>query len=94
MKRESFPIIALALGVFLQLILMKFGKHESAEPALPLLTLLLISEFGLFVTGIGAYMGAYSMFKTGFKTVTTIVTVCCGILAIRFLLLGLDYWPK
>jgi hypothetical protein len=94
MRRESFPVVALALGVLLQLLLFRFGRYGSGEPALPLLTLLLISEFGLIMTGIGAYMGARGMFRTGFRPLTAVVTLGCGVLAIRFLILGLGYWPR
>lgn len=94
MNKESFPVIALAIGLLLQLLLLKFGNYGSGTPALPLLTLLLISEFGLFVTGIGAWMGLHTMFKSGFRLLNAVLIVGCGILAVRFLLAGLDYWPK
>lgn len=94
MRRESFPVVALVLGAALQLLLMKFGNYGSAEPALPLLTLLLISEFGLFITGIGAYIGAMQLFRSGIRVAALAVTLCCAALAVRFLLLGLEYWPR
>ena len=94
MKKANFPFIALALGLFLMSILYKTGATDpDTELVLPLLTVLIISEFGFIVSAIAVYMGGQTLVKNGFEIVTAVVTLLCGMLAVEFMLTGIRHWP-
>ena len=94
MAKTTFPFVALFLGLFFLALLLLNGVASSAgENLMPLLTLLIISEFGFIVTGIGAITGLLAMTGNGLKLKILFVAVACALLSVKFLLLGLDYWP-
>lgn len=94
MNKSNFPFIALALGLLLMGILYKTGAADSgAELVLPLLTVLIISEFGFIVMSIAVFFGGQTLLRQGFDLVTAIVTMLCGMLAVEFLMVGLAHWP-
>ncbi len=94
MKKSNFPFIALALGLFLMGILFKTGAADpDIESVLPLLTVLLISEFGFIVMAIAVYFGAQTLTRNGFDIVLAIVTLLCGMLGVEFMVVGLEHWP-
>jgi len=94
MKTINFPYIALGLCSFLLLVVMK-GSEINSEglTTLPLLTLLVVSEFSFFVTAIAVYIGSHNIKAAGIKSVYTLVTVLCLVLSINFMLLGIELWP-
>ena len=94
MKKTHFPFIALGLGLVLLLAVIT-GSRQSAQgdTAMPLLTLLLMSEFAFFVTAIGAYMGFKKLKADGFNVSYAIATGLCVLLAIRFIFYGFELWP-
>ena len=61
--------------------------------ALPLLTLLIVSEFSFFVTAIGAFIGIKHIKSVGSKPVYVITTILCAVLSVRFIFLGIALWP-
>lgn len=94
MTKANFPFIALALGLFLMGILYKTGAADpDTELVLPLLTVLIISEFGFIVCAVAVYMGGRTLLKNGFDIVLAVVTLICGMLAVEFLILGIRHWP-
>lgn len=94
MTKSNFPFIALALGLFLMGILFKTGAADpDTELVLPLLTVLIISEFGFIVTAIAVFLGGQTLLKNGFDIVLAIVTLICGMLAVEFMLVGIRHWP-
>jgi small neutral amino acid transporter SnatA (MarC family) len=94
MKKSNFPFIAFALGLFLMGILFKTGAADpNAELVLPLLTVLIISEFGFIVMAIAVFLGARTLVKDSFDIVLAVVTLLCGMLAVEFMLVGLKHWP-
>ncbi len=94
MKTHDFPYIALALGAFLLLVVLRGSQIASdGLTSLPLLTLLVVSEFSFFVNAIGAYIGFNHSRKTGFKPVYTMVSVLCLALSLYFMWLGIQLWP-
>lgn len=94
MKTFNFPYIALGLGIVLMLVVMK-GSELNSEGAttIPLLTLLVVTEFAFILTAIGVYIGTRHMLSTGIKTVYMTVTIICAILSVRFLFYGIGLWP-
>jgi len=95
MKSSPFPYIAAALGLTLLLAVTKGSDTDpQGETLLPLLTLLLMSEFGLILSAFGVYFGIRQIRSTGFTSGYAVATVVCGLLSVCFLYLGLQLWPK
>lgn len=94
MKTINFPYIALALSSFLLLLVMKGSElSDDGTTLMPLLTLLVVSEFSFFVTAIGVYIGSQNIRMQGIQSVYTLATVLCLVLSIRFMFLGIELWP-
>ena len=90
----SFPWLALGLGLTIAVIMMVSGAVDPAtKPALPLLTLLIMSEFAFFVTAIGAVQAVRAGLAQGFGPGSLMVTAGCVLLAGGFLWLGISLWP-
>ena len=94
MSKYSFPYVALVMGIFFMLVVTIGGKlGESGFTKLPILTLLVVSEFSFFLCVIGAYLGLRRIIDLGFNMMHALVGVSCLMLAIRFLMLGIGFWP-
>ncbi len=75
-------------------VLIKTGAADpDAELVLPLLTVLIISEFGFIVMAVGVFLGGQALVKYGFEIVLAIVTLLCGMLGVEFMVIGLEHWP-
>jgi len=94
MKVIHFPYLALVLGIVM-LLIVSIGRQVGPDGAvaLPLLTLLVISEFAFFATGFGAYIGFKHSLAVGFKPIYSLVALLCAALSVRLMLLGIDLWP-
>lgn len=94
MKKQVFPWIALSLGLLVMVTLLGAGALRPAEEyGLPLLTMLIVDEFGFFLTAIGAVIGINVLAREGIRVSLLITTLACVLLASGFLLLGLRMWP-
>ena len=94
MKKINYPYIALGLGLFLMLVVIKGSEiRADGATAIPLLTLLIISEFAFFATAAGVYIGVKHILSDGMKIVYTAITVFCFLLSVRFMMYGIDLWP-
>jgi len=94
MKRFPFPWLALGIGLLIAIVLVRAGAIEpESETALPLLTLLIMSEFGFFLTAIGAGLGVRTLLQQGVNLASISVVLGCGLLAGGFLWLGMELWP-
>jgi len=92
MNKAAFPIIALFIGIFIQIVL-KVAISENGETAMPLLTLLLMTEFGMIVCIVGVIMGGKLMLsKPGFDIKLALTVPGCAALAILLGIEGLDLW--
>ena len=92
-NRAHFPYVAAILGgVLLVILLLTDGSHGDTGFTLPLLTLLLISEFGFLVTGAGAFLGAREWVRNGFRHGVSLVAVMCGLLSVWFAIRGYAIW--
>ena len=95
MTKEKFPFIAALIGFILTVIVMKgSGLQADGQTFIPLLTLLLVSEFGAIVTAIGVFLGIKQFLATKKITVNTGVALACAMLSIHFIVLGLQLWPN
>ena len=94
MTNPGFPGLALGIGILVAAGLLQSGAlAPGAEQALPLLTLLVVNEFGFFVTAIGAGVGINAMLKQGVRPPLLLPTLGCAVLAAGFLYLGIRLWP-
>lgn len=94
MKAAYFPFIASAIG-FIMLIALTIGMSPDGDGAtsLPLLTLLLMSEFALIVSAIGVYTSYKEMKRNGRSAPYIATTVLCTLLCVLFVVLGVKLWP-
>jgi len=90
----SFPWLALGLGLTIAVILVISGAVDSAsKPILPLLTRLIMAEFGFFVTAFGAGQAIRVGLAQGFGFALLAQIAGCSLLSIGFLWLGISLWP-
>jgi hypothetical protein len=89
-----FSWVALGVGLLIALVLLKTGAlAPEAARSLPLLTLLIVTEFGFFLTAIGAGLAIRSLVSQGFNVGLALALAGCVALAGGFLWLGLQLWP-
>lgn len=94
MGNFSFPWLALGLGLLVAAGLLSSGVlSPDANFVLPLLTMLIVNEFGFFVTAIGAGVGINMILKDGMQTPLLMVIIGDAILAACFLFLAIRLWP-
>jgi hypothetical protein len=98
MKTINFPYLAMALSLFLLMVITRGSQAGSdGETALPLLTLLIINECAFFLSLAGAFIGLRYLksidFKIKLKPLYSITTLLCILLTVQFTLLGIKLWP-
>ena len=94
MKIGAFPYIAAGVGVLFMLLVIKGSETgDAGTTQIPLLTLLIVSEFAFFVTGFGAFIGFKHLRTTGIRPVYLVVCIICILLAVSFMWLGIKLWP-
>jgi len=94
MQNLSYPWLALGLGLLVAFGLLQSGAlRADGNYALPMLTMLIINEFGFFVTAIGAGVGINKLLAGGVRTPLLLVTLGAGVQAAGFLYLGIKLWP-
>ena len=94
MGKLTFPWLAMGLGLLVAVGLVASGVlSPEANYDLPLLTIMIVNEFGFFVTAIGAGFGINILLKGGMQPTLLMVTVACGIMAAGFLFLAIRLWP-
>lgn len=93
MKKQPFSWIAVGIGGLIALVVLKFGPlSDQTDAALPLLTALLLCEFGALVTAAGAYVGFRAWLPHRSDALGLLLAVLCLGLALGFLWLGLEIW--
>ena len=94
MQNISFPWLALGLGLTVAVGLMVSGAFSpDGTYKLPLLTMLIVNEFGFFVTAIGAGVGINTLLGRGMNPVMLGIILANGLMAAMFLYLGIQLWP-
>jgi len=106
MGNLGFPWLALGLGLLVAVGLVFSGAlSPEGRYDLPLLTMLIVNEFGFFVTAIGAGVGINTLSRDGIQQplLTVVmdgiqqplltVVIACGILAAGFLYVAIKLWP-
>ena len=86
-------MLAASMGLLLHLLLFQTGALSPENGlSLPVLTLLFVSEFGFFVTAIGAVMGVRGLLKQGLRIVPVLVVLSCTGFAAGFFIIGMRLW--
>ena len=94
MGKLTFPWLALGMGLLVATGLLVSGAlSPGGNYDLPLLTLLIVNEFGFFVTAIGAGVGINSLVKDGAQPSLLMVIIACAVMAAGFLYLAIKLWP-
>ena len=94
MNNLPYPWLALGMGLLVAAVLMGSGALGPPESyRLPVLTLLIVNEFGFFVTAIGAGVGINTLLASGRQPGLLLASIACGLLAAAFLYLGIQLWP-
>jgi len=94
MGKLNFPWLALGLGLLVATGLLASGAlSPGADYDLPLLTMLIVNEFGFFVTAIGAGVGINTLVKGGAPASLLMVIIACAVMAAGFLYLAIKLWP-
>ena len=94
MNNISFPWLALGLGLVVAIGLAMSGAFSpEGTYKLPLLTMLIVNEFGFFVTAIGAGLGINALIKKGLNPALLGISIADAVLATMFLYLGIQMWP-
>ena len=94
MGKLTFPWLALAMGLLVATGLLVSGAlSPEGNYDLPLLTMLIVNEFGFFVTAIGAGVGINSLIKDGAQPSLLMVVIACVVMAVGFLYLAIKLWP-
>lgn len=88
MSKFPFPWLALGVGLLLSLLVLSGGD----KPLLPLLTRLIITEFGFFLNLIGAGMGLRDLRREGLRYGLLVATIGCALIAVGLALLGMNLW--
>jgi len=93
MKTEAVTWIALGIGLAIAMVAVPASAPTpDGHTALPLLTLLFMSEFGFILSAIGAYLGIQRLRRAGLRFALTAATGGCVALALLFAWLGLSLW--
>ena len=95
MSSEKFPYIALALGVVFYIALTLGGQtHADGSTHLPLLTLLLVSEFGFISHLASLNVIVKKCLRVGINMESIVLASCSVIFVGYFLTSGLEFWPS
>ena len=94
MNNLSFPWLALGLGLVVAVGLAVSGAFSpEGSYKLPLLTMLIVNEFGFFVTAIGAGLGINALLAKGLNPALLGISIADALMAAMFLYLGIQMWP-
>jgi hypothetical protein len=93
MTKSNFPFIAVILCLPLFFLVMLTTRQDSVY-SLPLLTLLIVSEFGFIVTAAGAYLAIRTQQELGYTARMLVAGLVCICLAVVFFWKGIQLWPQ
>ena len=93
--KKSIPWLALGIGLLLALLLLRFSPLTASSGfILPMLTALLMSEFGFIITAIGAGISVSDLLKQGVKLRPAALLIGNLLLALNFMNQGLSLWAE
>ncbi len=94
MKKIHFPYLAALVGLILvPIIVLGNSIGEDGLRAVPLLSLLVMNEFGFFAAAFGIFIGVKQLKVIGFQPLYGGATLLCGLLLLTFMWLATTLWP-
>ena len=93
MAKFPFPWLALGAGLLIALMLLAARVEPDGGP-LPLLTQLILAEFGFILNVIGSWKGLQSLQAKGMHWPMLSATVGCIVVALLLGLMGASLWPS
>ena len=78
--------------LFLLTVLAGSAERSDGATALPLFTLLAVSEVAFFVTAIDVYIAVTQILSVGMTRVYLVLAISCALLSGLFVLLGIELW--
>jgi len=93
MSKFPFPWLALGGGLLIALVLLSSRAAPDGGP-LPLLTQLILAEFGFILNVIGTWLGLRALQGGGMRPAMLAATVGCILMAVVLGLLGVALWPQ
>ena len=93
--KKSIPWLTLGIGLFLSLLLLRFSPLSTSSGfVLPMLTALLMSEFGFIITAIGAGVSVSDLLKQGVNLRPAALLIGNLLLALHFMNHGFSLWAE
>ena len=93
--KKSISWLTLGIGLFLAMILFRFSPLSASSGfSLPMLTALLMSEFGFIITVIGAGISVRDVLKQGVELRPAALLIGNLLLALNFINQGLSLWAE
>lgn len=93
MTKFPFPWLALGAGLLIALLLLAAQAVPGGGP-LPLLTQLILAEFGFILNVIGSWKGLQNLQTQGMRWPLLSVTIGCIVMAVVLGLMGMTLWPS
>lgn len=91
---SKYPFTWLALGGGLLIALMLLGAQAAPDGGpLPLLTQLILAEFGFILNVVGAWLGLQRLQTSGMHWPMVSATLGCILVAVLLGLMGMSLWP-
>lgn len=92
--KKKWPYISLTVGLLFSLVLAGFSPLKpEGLPSLPLLAALYMSELGMIMTLVGAWLSGRDAYQRIAMQRNTIIAVGNLLLAVNLFLVGLKVWP-
>ncbi len=93
--KKSVPWLTLGIGLFFSLVLLSFSPLSAGSGFnLPMLTALLMSELGFFITAIGTGISVRDVLKQGIKLRPAALLIGNLLLTLNFINHGLSLWVE
>jgi hypothetical protein len=92
MSVKNFVVIAYALGSVLMGLLLLAGGLFNGSPAMPLLALLFVAEFGFFVTGGAAIMAFRGVKGEMLQRNRLVISASLAAFSLTFMVIGVSLW--
>lgn len=94
MPKLPFPWLALGGGLLIALLLLVSFQAPPGEAPLPLLTQLILAEFGFVLNVIGVWFGLRDLQAQRARKATLLAIAGCLVMAAVLVLLGISLWPE
>jgi len=93
--KKSLPAIFLVVGLLFSFILLGFSPSKTGGlPSLPLLATLYMSEFGMMITLVGAWLSGRDAYQQIARGKNALICVGNLLLAVNLFFIGLKVWPN